>query len=225
MPYLIKGELVTPKETVKILGVTMDTQLRYKQHIAATVTKGLLAALALKRLHLISPSNTRRLFATTIAPVIDYASNVWGHACGDKGIALINRAQRVGAQAITGAFRTVATAVAEAEAHIQSVHTRHQYRAAKLWITIATLSKTNPITRICTKERRGFKSPLQRIANNYQEIPTDRAKTILPYCIAPWEKRLSITSRSGLEPPRTRALHRHKRIRERWDNWDRMDSL
>jgi endonuclease/exonuclease/phosphatase family metal-dependent hydrolase len=75
-PYLIKGELVTPKETAKILGVSMDTQLRYKQHIAATAAKGLLAALALKRLHLTSPNTTRRLFAATVAPVIDYASNV-----------------------------------------------------------------------------------------------------------------------------------------------------
>ncbi|TAQ84855.1 RNA-directed DNA polymerase/Ribonuclease H [Chlorociboria aeruginascens] len=42
------GEVVTPKETAKILGVIMDSKLRYKQQIASAATKGLLAAMALK---------------------------------------------------------------------------------------------------------------------------------------------------------------------------------
>jgi hypothetical protein len=40
--------------------------------------------------------------------------------------------QRVGAQAITGAFRTVAVAVAETEASIRTVRERHADRAIKL---------------------------------------------------------------------------------------------
>jgi hypothetical protein len=31
-PFAIKGEMVSPKESAKILGVVMDSQLRYKQH-------------------------------------------------------------------------------------------------------------------------------------------------------------------------------------------------
>lgn len=106
-PFTIKGEAIAPKETAKILGVIMDSGLRYVQHIGKAATKGLLAAMALKRLRLVSPSTARQLFGATVAPVVDYASNVWMHACGCKGMALINRIQRVGAQAITGAFRTV----------------------------------------------------------------------------------------------------------------------
>ena len=47
-------------------------------------------------------------------------------------MALINRIQRAGAWAITGAFRTMATAVAEAEASIYTVSERHGERATKL---------------------------------------------------------------------------------------------
>lgn len=35
---------------VKILGVVMDSKLRYKEHIARAATRGLRAAMALKRL-------------------------------------------------------------------------------------------------------------------------------------------------------------------------------
>jgi hypothetical protein len=47
-PMTIKVELL--KETAKILGVVMDPKLWYKQHIASAATKGLMAAMALKRL-------------------------------------------------------------------------------------------------------------------------------------------------------------------------------
>lgn len=63
-----------PKEEAKVLGVVLDSGLRYKSHIANTATRGLQAAMALKRLRLLSPSISRQLFGATVAPVIDYAS-------------------------------------------------------------------------------------------------------------------------------------------------------
>ncbi|EAQ84812.1 hypothetical protein CHGG_08826 [Chaetomium globosum CBS 148.51] len=117
-PFSVKGEVVKPKESAKILGVVMDRELRYKQHIARTAAKGLAAALALKRLKMLSPRTARQLFVATVAPVMDYAANVWMHACGEKALSWLNRAQKIGALAITGAFRAAATAVVEAEASI-----------------------------------------------------------------------------------------------------------
>src|ERR1700730_18112429 len=104
----------------------MDLGLRYIQHIGKATTKGFLAIIALKRLRLVSPSTTRQLFRGTVALVVDYASNVWIHACRCKGLALINRMKRAGAQAIIGAFRIVATAVAQAETSISIVSERHR---------------------------------------------------------------------------------------------------
>ena len=96
----------------------MDTELRYRQHIANAATKGLLAVMALRRLRMISPSAVRQLFGGTVILVIDYASNVWMLACGGKAMSPMNRIQRIGAQAIIGTFRIVATAIAEVEASI-----------------------------------------------------------------------------------------------------------
>ncbi|RKK24129.1 hypothetical protein BFJ67_g16781 [Fusarium oxysporum f. sp. cepae] len=61
-PFIIKGERVFPKDQVKILGVIMDSRLHYKQHISRAATKGLEAAMELKRLKGMAPSTTRQLF-------------------------------------------------------------------------------------------------------------------------------------------------------------------
>ncbi|KAG7001702.1 putative RNA-directed DNA polymerase from transposon BS [Fusarium oxysporum f. sp. conglutinans] len=58
-PFTIKGERVFPKDQVMILGVVRDSRRHYKQHIAKAVTKGLEAAMELKRLKGMSPSTTR----------------------------------------------------------------------------------------------------------------------------------------------------------------------
>lgn len=142
-PLIIKGETVAPTEAAKILGVVMDSKLKYRQHIANAANKGLHAAMALRRLRMVSPSTARQLFATTVEPVVDYASNIWMHACRNSTKAGLNRVQGIGAQAITGTFRTVATAISEAEANIRTVHDRHSERATNLWISLRTLPVTN----------------------------------------------------------------------------------
>ena len=54
----------------------MDLELRYIQHIAKAVTKGLYVAIALRRLRLVSLSTIRQLFEATVALVVDYAFNI-----------------------------------------------------------------------------------------------------------------------------------------------------
>ena len=65
----------------------------------------------------------------------------------DKLVGLVNRVQRIGAQAIVGTFLTVATSVAEAEAHIASAQDQFQRWAVKLWTDIHTLPDTNLLHR------------------------------------------------------------------------------
>lgn len=163
----------------------MDAELRYTQHIANAATKGLRAAMALRRLRMVSPSTARQLFGATVAPVIDYASNVWMHSRRWKAMPSINRVQRIKAQAITGSFRTVATAIAEAEASIHTIRERHSEKATNLWISLRTLPKTNPLSRLGTKVFQRFTSPLQKIADAHQRTPTDRIEIIQPYVITP----------------------------------------
>ena len=187
---IVKGKTVVPEPTAKILGVILDSELRYKSHIARTATKGLKAALALKRLRMLSPSSARQLFSATVAPVLDYASNVWMHAAKGLAMAMLNRAQKVGAQAITGTFRTVSVAIAEAEAYIRPIHQRLHERATKLWIGIHTLPNTHPLKRLRTNAFQRFRSPIQRIGSAHR--PIKGIETIQAFTVPPWEKRIDI---------------------------------
>lgn len=121
---VIGGVEVHPSETVKILGVVFDRQLRFKHHIARVATRGLRAVMALKRLRMLSPSTTRQLHQATVAPVVDYAAFIWAPFITATLTRLLTPIQRYSAQAVTGVFRTVALPVAEAEASIESLQSR-----------------------------------------------------------------------------------------------------
>ena len=171
----------------------MDTRLKYKEHIARAASKGLEAAMELRRLRGLTPAAARQLFTSTVAPVVDYASNVWMHACKDKAMGPINRVQRVGAQAIVGTFLTVATSVAEAEAHIATAQHRFWRRAVKMWTDIHTLPETNPLRRNIDrirKFRRYHRSPLYQVADALKHIDMETLETINPFILAPWEARV-----------------------------------
>ena len=199
-PILVKGEPISPTRKAKILGVIMDSELRFKEHIASAATKGLKAAMALKRLRMTSPSTARRLFGATVTPMVDYASNIWNHACGNSAMAALNRVQKVGAQAITGMFRTVATVIGEAEASIPTVAMRHKRKAAAFWVSLRTLGPTHPLARLRTGRYRRFVSPLQRIAWGFHGTPTAAMECIQPYTMAPWETRVRVQIEDGEMP-------------------------
>jgi ribonuclease HI len=171
----------------------MDARLKYKEHIARAASKGLEAALELKRLKGLSPPTARQLFVSTVVPVVDYASNVWMHAVKNRVAGPINRVQKIGAQAIVGTFLTVATSVAEAEASITSVQDRFWRRAIKLWTDIHTLPATNPLrsaTSRIRKFRRYHRSPFYQVADVLKDIPMESLETINPFTLAPWEERI-----------------------------------
>lgn len=66
----------------------------------------------LRRLEVI-PQQQRSSFALTLAPVVNYASNMWMHAFRNKAIGLINRVQRERVQAIVGTFPQLRSASRE----------------------------------------------------------------------------------------------------------------
>ena len=110
----------------------MNAKIKYKEHIARVSSKGLEAALELKRRRGLSPTTAHQLFTSTVVPVVDYASIVWMHAFEDKLKGPIKRVQRIGPQAIVVTILTVATSVAEAEACIAPAQDRFWRRIIKL---------------------------------------------------------------------------------------------
>ncbi|RFU78940.1 reverse transcriptase [Trichoderma arundinaceum] len=162
-PFTIKGQVVHPKGYVKVIGVIMDAELKHKEHIAMAASKGLVAAMELKRLRDLTPATARQLFAATVAPVVDYASNVWMHS------------------------------VAEAEAHIAPARQRFWKRAIKMWVDMHTLPDTNPLRRLTSRIRKlrtSFRSPLYQVSTALTDIPMGQLETIHPLTLAPWEERV-----------------------------------
>ena len=190
--FVVNGQTIQPKDTAKVLGVVLDTGLRYKQHTAEAAAKGLSVAMQLKRLRALSPRVARQLFRAAVAPAMDYASNVWAHACGERETVWLSQAQAVGAQAVTGAFQSVATAVAEAEASIEPVLQRHARAAAKTWTSLRTLPREHPLARLSMRICQRFTSPMQKMARRYREGAGERLEVIQEFAMAPWEGRIRV---------------------------------
>ncbi len=114
------------------------------------------------------------------------------HACQYRTASPVQRVQRIGAQTVVGTF-SVATCIAEAEAHITSTQDRFWKRAIKMWTDMHTLPETHPLRKsiagIC-KSRRQHRSPFYPVAETLKDIPMERLETIEPFTLAPWESRI-----------------------------------
>ena len=189
-PINIKGIAKTPQQEVKILGVLMDSGLRYKNHRTVIGTKGLKAAMALKRMRLLTPSSARQLFHTTVTSVTDYASTIWAHTLGSSADKTFRRILKLGAQAVTGAFSSVAGGVLEAEASVRSINTRKALKSS-IWLTnLCSLPSNHPLSQLDLKPRRKYRSPLQRIKEMNTTAEHQMTEKIEPYIVAPWEPRI-----------------------------------
>ncbi|KAJ6136898.1 hypothetical protein N7497_012150 [Penicillium chrysogenum] len=146
-PFTIKGQTVVPQDHVKILGLLMDTRLKYKEHIARAASKGLEAAMELRRLRGLAQHQRG-----------SYSPRRWRRSWTTPPI--------VGAQAIVGTFLTVATSVAEAEAHIATAQPRFWRRAI------------------------GSGSSEDTTARRLKHIDMETLETINPFTLAPWEERM-----------------------------------
>ncbi|KAH7461722.1 hypothetical protein FOMA001_g18803 [Fusarium oxysporum f. sp. matthiolae] len=180
------GDVIKPKQKAKILGVIIDARLRFKKHMAEAATRDLTAAMCLRRLKMSSPRTARQLFTATVAPAIDYALVVWSHARSERALSWFNRGQKMGARAITSAFRTVATAVVEAEAGIQTV----------------LMQVCGPL-KVSTSRR--YMSPLKKLTLAHEGSGMERMETIEAYAVPPWHNHVSLLCEADREAATTAA--------------------
>ena len=114
----------------------------------------------------------------------------------DTTVDALNVAQRIGAQAIVGAFRTVSLARAEAEASVTPLEERLQRHRNMFWIKANTLAHKNPLARIVGRTRpwiKRFSSPLCEMAKRMVEFPAKQLPKSDPFCVAPWQKTLEVS--------------------------------
>ncbi len=79
-PYeaiLFEASVIAPQESLKLLGVTLNQQLRMKEHVSNSAAKAIQRCLAIKRLRGIKPKAMRQLYSTAVTSITDYAASVW----------------------------------------------------------------------------------------------------------------------------------------------------
>ncbi len=168
---VILGASVVPPSQVQILGVSLDQKLNYKAHIARASQKRVDAALALKRLKNLRPETARRLFQAKVVPVVDYASPIWSPSLSTAIINKLNLPQRVGGQAIIGAFSTVAMIVAESETGLESSIIRHHNQELQTWLKWHTKSASHRFWKVVSAldlESTRLVSPPQKLATKFR---------------------------------------------------------
>ena len=185
---VFKDMQVKPSATIKLLGVRFDSALRFQDHIATVSAKATRAAMQLKRLRSLRPLTTRRLFTAMITPITDYASPIWSHAVTKKLQRELDKSQRIGATAITGAFRNTRLADLEMEASIPSTRERLDKQKESFWISSYSLPQKHIMW--ATKKIKGqrFYSPGQQAREQLSYLKLQHMETIYPFCIPPWQQ-------------------------------------
>ncbi|KAI2669422.1 hypothetical protein LCP963914a_9931 [Penicillium roqueforti] len=197
LPLHVNGAIVAPASEVKILGVILDQDLRFRSHIGKAANKGMKAVLALRRLRGLPPSVARQLFTSTVASKIDYAASVWCPLRLDATIAAgiirpFETVQRVASQAIVGVSRSTALAIAEAEAGIEPTVVRLRARILKHWIVCHTLPPDHPFwgCRAAAAMQNGsHRSPFKTLAKHGPQCLSDM-EVIRPFPLDPWQRSL-----------------------------------
>jgi hypothetical protein len=104
-PQIVFEDAAIPiSNSVKLLGVTIDSSLNWSSHIECQSRKAaqMLGCLARAR-HLIPAHHMVTLYKAKIRPVLEYCSTVWGSAC-DTNLKLLDQVEKRAARIIGPSF-------------------------------------------------------------------------------------------------------------------------
>lgn len=180
---------IKPSPRLKLLGVVLDQRLQYQEHIGNVAKKGGLATLALKRLRNLRPETVRRLYNSTVIPVTVYASVIWAPNASKSALSPLAQVERMGAQAIVGAFRTVSLLVAESEAAIIPLERRFLTTQLTTWIKWHAKPSSHrfwKIKRTIDLSNKRWVSPLQKMAEKFNALDLVKLEKIEAFVKAPW---------------------------------------
>jgi len=198
----------------------MDTKLRMKRNVARAAASAMKECMALKRLRGLHPRAMRQLYMAVVVPKMDYAVSVWRRqdetgSVGPRG--LLDPVQRLAAKAVVSAFRTVSTAVLEAEAGLLPTDTRLKLKLLKHTVNLHTLPDLYPLLGLqnpSTTTKWQVKSPLGTLLEvSAEEIgrDTQQLETIEPFCVTPYDDTVS-EDMITIEADRTEAAQQAKGV-------------
>jgi hypothetical protein len=195
VPLKIGTQEISPCTSAKILGIILDQELRFKEHVGRTTKRGINAIQALARLKGITPRMARQLYSALITPTIIYAASAWVPINKNSDIPLWitkpwNIIQKTAAKIITGCYKTVSTPIAEAEAGIEPLDIQLRKRMVRHWINSHTLPPDHPFWQcrlaIIGKGDR-YKSPFAKLDKLYP-IKREVFETIIPFPVKPYQQ-------------------------------------
>ncbi|TKA63056.1 hypothetical protein B0A49_08854 [Cryomyces minteri] len=170
-----RGQSIPAGSSIKLLRVVLDKQLDMKLHMARVATKASKQCLAIKRLRGLRPQAVRQLYIATVTPIIPERRGVGQH------IKTLTKVQRLGAQAITRAFRTVARQILEVEANLQPTEFRLRTKSARHLVKCYTLPKKHPARQcldLASKQGASLPSPMAQNIRAHEDAlqPSERGR-------------------------------------------------
>ncbi|CAD6974126.1 unnamed protein product, partial [Tilletia controversa] len=188
----LQGTAVQTATSVKMLGVTFQSDFKFNTHVNNTVRKATAAAGALlswgNRAWGFSADNMRTLYSQGVAPIMEYACAVWlppdGFRGGLSALNKFRKVQRSAAIRATGAFKSTSTASLDFESGLTPVHLRLYERQALSLLRLRTVPETHPLTKVvnqaCSRQPRRHKGPLHMMAAAYPDVATAKVRRKLP---------------------------------------------
>jgi ribonuclease HI len=186
---------ITPSQSVKVLGVTLDARLSMDEHVSRVTTKGLKACLSLQAIKGVRPKQMRQLFRSCVLPIVDYAASTW-FGPGQRGVVrlcnALEKVQRIGARAILRAWKAVALPILEAEANIEATKARLTRKVTAHAVKLLALPIDNPVRKALVHARRTqrYSSPLSTtmaaMAGRLKNIVTKPLLGNPPWIQATW---------------------------------------
>lgn len=145
----LQGQNITSSKHLKLLGVSLDSRMKFHQHVATVRAKATRQCLAIRRLRGVRPKQVKQLYNATAGPIMDYCASAWYGPEKWGTISLlrnVERVQRIGAQA-------TALEVAQAEAGLEDTSTRLQRKVANHLVRSLTIPEEQTH---CSTVSRGY---------------------------------------------------------------------
>ena len=110
-PVVVGNETVIPSDSVKLLGVTLDSKLNFNQHVDNITTKAINSLMQCNRAigptWGLTPKVCRWIYTSVIRPMLSYSVVVWVRALNNKAnIKKLERVQGMALRLMSGAFPT-----------------------------------------------------------------------------------------------------------------------
>lgn len=80
----MNGKAIKPSPTAKLLSVTFNQELWWKEHIQQAIKHTAKVTITLGRLWHLRPEQMQQLYQACVTLVVDYASIVWHDPLRDK---------------------------------------------------------------------------------------------------------------------------------------------